>query len=480
MGVLMGSYDTPTNKHEDNALKKAQEERSSAPREKTPINDERVERAEEVVQEKRNTIPEVHREVIREDDLSIEDRLVLNADNRIEATEVSQSRMRDVPTASSETPSKTEEHPVQVSPLANSAQYEKSLEQIEVAHEHEASLPTTAYMKVKSVNSQHAEIRGSETIEHREYPNPGNTPDRRGAAQAKPLTRNHGQQDKVSSAGPNSSTKKQDQAEEGSGVDVDINMIAPNPNQPRTNFDKDELEELTASIKKDGLLQPILVRKIEDGTYQIIAGERRWQASKRAGLKKVPIRVVDADDDKVLELALVENLQRSDLNPIEEAYGYKRMMERTHKTQSEVAAAVSKGRSTIANALRLLDLPEEAQELLFDNKISAGHARAILSIPSDEGRKKLTEKLKEGNLSVRETESLAKLMAGRDKTTLHTRKPAPPAIYKSAAYSLSSLYGTKVRIKSTSSGKNKIEVEFKDENDLKRILAMMEPEQEEE
>src|SRR5699024_1878389 len=137
--------------------------------------------------------------------------------------------------------------------------------------------------------------------------------------------------------------------------------------------------------EKDGLLQPILVRPIGYQKYQIIAGERRWQACKMVGLPTVPVRIKEADDDLALELALVENVQRSDLNPIEEAYGYRRMMERRNLTQSGVAQAMSKGRSTVANALRLLELPEEAQQLLFEEKITAGHARAILSIPTKEG-----------------------------------------------------------------------------------------------
>ena len=164
--------------------------------------------------------------------------------------------------------------------------------------------------------------------------------------------------------------------------EVDLNSIEPNPDQPRTYFKQEEIEELATSIERDGLLQPILVRSIAKGRYQIIAGERRWQACKSLGLKTVPIRIKEADDDKALELALIENIQRSDLNPIEEAYGYRRLMERQNMTQSEVAQAVSKGRSTIANSLRLLELPEDAQQLLFEEKISAGHARAILSIPS--------------------------------------------------------------------------------------------------
>lgn len=173
--------------------------------------------------------------------------------------------------------------------------------------------------------------------------------------------------------------------------EVPIELVHPNPNQPRMHFNKEELDELALSIEKDGLLQPILVREDAEG-YEIIAGERRWQASQLAGLKKVPVRIKEADDMKVLELALIENLQRSDLNPIEEAYGYKRMMERGNRTQSEVASAVSKGRSTIANALRLLDLPEDAQQMLYEEKITAGHARAILAIPSDEGRAKAHRK----------------------------------------------------------------------------------------
>lgn len=253
--------------------------------------------------------------------------------------------------------------------------------------------------------------------------------------------------------------------------EVSIELVHPNPDQPRMHFNKEELEELSSSIKKDGLLQPILVREDEAG-YEIIAGERRWQACKLAGMKKVPVRIKDADDMKVLELALIENLQRSDLNPIEEAYGYKRMMERSGRTQSEVAAAVSKGRSTIANALRLLDLPEEAQQLLYEERITAGHARAILSIPTEEGRKRLTEKLKKEKLSVRETESIARLFAGRAKASDQPSRPPMPKFYKKTAKSLTEQFGTKVRIRSAN-GKNKLEIEFKDEEDLRRLLDVM-------
>lgn len=250
--------------------------------------------------------------------------------------------------------------------------------------------------------------------------------------------------------------------------EVDINAIVPNPDQPRTNFKREELEELSASIQKDGLLQPILVRPLEGGTYQIIAGERRWQASKLAGLQQVPIRVKEASDDKALELALIENIQRSDLNPIEEAYGYRRMMERLNMTQAEVAQAMSKGRSTVANALRLLELPEEAQQLLFEEKITAGHARAILSISTKEGRERLTRKLVEEKLSVREAEALARLFSGKKNENAKPKVPMPKE-YRKVARTLKDVLDTPVKVKSVN-GKNKIEIEFKDEEDLERLF----------
>lgn len=251
--------------------------------------------------------------------------------------------------------------------------------------------------------------------------------------------------------------------------EVPLEFITPNPDQPRTHFKKEEIEELASSIEKDGLLQPILVRSIGKNSYQIIAGERRWQACRLAGIKTVPIRIKEADDDKALELALVENVQRSDLNPIEEAYGYRRMMERRNLTQSEVAQAMSKGRSTVANALRLLELPEEAQQLLFEEKITAGHARAILSIPTKEGRQKLTDKLVEEKLSVREAEAIARLLAGRKSgEAAPVRQPIPKS-YKNVARALRDVLHTNVKVKSAQ-GKNKIEIEFKDEEDLERLF----------
>ena len=250
--------------------------------------------------------------------------------------------------------------------------------------------------------------------------------------------------------------------------EVPIDSVSPNPDQPRTNFKREELEELAASIEKDGLLQPILVRPMGSQKYQIIAGERRWQACKMVGLPTVPVRIKEADDDKALEPALVENVQRSDLNPIEEAYGYRRMMERRNLTQSEVAQAMSKGRSTVANALRLLELPEEAQQLLFEEKITAGHARAILSIPTNAGRQKLTDKLVEQKLTVRAAEAIARLLSGRRDDAPRQKEPVPKT-FKTVARALRDVLGTNVKVKSVQ-GKNKIEIEFKDEEDLERLF----------
>ena len=265
--------------------------------------------------------------------------------------------------------------------------------------------------------------------------------------------------------------EKQPKADGVDAREVSIDLIEPNPEQPRTNFKKEELEELANSIKKNGLLQPILVREVGD-KYQIIAGERRWQACKNLGMEKVPIRVRNVDDDETIILALVENIQRSDLNPIEEAYGYRSMMMRGKMTQSEVAQAVSKGRSTIANALRLLELPEDAQQLLFEEKITAGHARAILSIPTKEGRRKLTDKLVEGTLSVREAESIARLLSGNKKKEESKPREAQPKSYKTVARSLRDNLGTDVKIR-TVAGKNKIEIGFKDEADLERLFRII-------
>jgi ParB family chromosome partitioning protein len=244
--------------------------------------------------------------------------------------------------------------------------------------------------------------------------------------------------------------------------------IDPNPEQPRSHFDPDELDELAASIAKNGLLQPIVVRQV-GSRYQIIAGERRWQACKRAGLDKVPVRVIDADDDKVIELAMIENIQRSDLNPIEEAHGYRLLMEREHLTQAQLAELLSKGRSTIANALRLLDLPLRAQQLLLDGTIAAGHARAILSIPTEAGKKQLTERLAQGNMTVRAAEDMARRLSQPTDGEKSDPQPSAAATYRSAAKHLSDQLNTDVRV-SSAKGKHWLKIKFDDADQLETLV----------
>lgn len=255
----------------------------------------------------------------------------------------------------------------------------------------------------------------------------------------------------------------------GAQDELDIEQITPNPGQPRTNFNEDALADLADSIKKEGLLQPIIVRPQGAG-YQIVAGERRYHACKLAGLEKVPVRIVQMDDEATLRVALIENLQRTDLNAIEEARGFKELMRLGNLTQGELATAVSKSRPAIANALRLLDLPEEVQAMIYEGTLTAGHARAILSIPEEEKRIKLAQKIVDDRLSVREAENLARLYAAGEIE--RPKKPTPPRSYKLVAKDLRRRFDTAVRIKN-SGGKNRIEIEFKDEDDLQRIFGII-------
>lgn len=262
------------------------------------------------------------------------------------------------------------------------------------------------------------------------------------------------------------------EVEAGRNIDfseIKIHEIKPNPNQPRTDFSEEKIGELMRSIEKDGLLQPILVRP-EGSGYEIIAGERRWQACKRLGFKTIAAKTVIANDVEAQEIALVENLQRDNLNAIEEARGYQRLIELKGCKQKEVADAVSKNQATISNALRLLSLPEEVQDLMFDGLLTSGHGRAILSVPEEEGRIRLAKKIVEESLSVREAEALARLYGtqGIERTK---RLPSPRS-FKIVARKLRQQLETNVRVKSVR-GKNRIEIEFKDEEDLERIFSLL-------
>lgn len=257
---------------------------------------------------------------------------------------------------------------------------------------------------------------------------------------------------------------------------LSISEIVRNPNQPRKTFDEDKLAELADSIRQNGVLQPILVRR-KDQKYEIVAGERRYQASKLAGLKEIPAVVREIDDDKVFQLALIENLQRSDLSPIEEAKGYKQLLTSRSLTQEELAKILSKSRSAIANTLRLMDLPVEVQHMMEQGLLTAGHARAILAVPSEEGRIKLAKKVVTESLTVRQTENLAPLFSV-EHTETRTRVAAPQS-FRRAARELRKMLDTNVKVKQVR-GKNKIEIEFKDEDELARILAQIQPGNEEE
>lgn len=248
-----------------------------------------------------------------------------------------------------------------------------------------------------------------------------------------------------------------------------IEQIVPNPNQPRTHFNETELNELSESIREHGVLQPLLVRK-KGSKYEIIAGERRYQASKLADLTEVPVIIKDVDDQEMLALALIENLQRSDLNPLEEAKGYRQLIDASGMTQDALSKAVSKSRSAITNSLRLLDLPEAVQQMIFEGKLTAGHARAILAVPYEDARIKLAERVVNEGLSVRATEHLAPLFSVGDAPK--TPRAVTPQSFKKAARVLRQHFNTNVRVKS-SRGKNKIEIEFKDEDELRRILSEM-------
>ena len=250
-----------------------------------------------------------------------------------------------------------------------------------------------------------------------------------------------------------------------------LQKVEPNPNQPRHRFDEEELQALADSISEHGILQPLAVRKMEGGFYQIIAGERRWRAARLAGLQEVPVVVVEADDKTVMELALIENLQRQDLNPMEEAEGYRVLTEEYGLTQEEAAARVGKSRPAVANALRLLALPDEVRELVEKGELSAGHARAILSLPTKTKQKTAAQRILALRLSVRQAEAMCKRLAAEEK------KPEPPKhtdvdYVAECEKALSRRLDRKVRIVN-GKRKGRFELEFYGEDDLQRLYEIL-------
>ena len=257
-----------------------------------------------------------------------------------------------------------------------------------------------------------------------------------------------------------------------SGVQVmKINEVEPNRDQPRKNFDEDALLELSDSIKQFGVLQQLLVRKRKD-YYEIIAGERRWRAAKLAGVKEVPVIEKEYTDQEILEIGLIENIQRENLNPIEEAIAYKRLLEEFNLKQDEVAERVSKSRTAVTNSMRLLKLSDKVQQMIIDDMISTGHARALLAIDDPELQYTLANKIFDEKLSVRETEKLVKEIKNPKKPK--EKKPvANSFIYQDLEEKMKSVFGTKVSIASKGKGKGKIEIEYYSDDELEHLFDMM-------
>ena len=276
----------------------------------------------------------------------------------------------------------------------------------------------------------------------------------------------------IKSVTPDKSAEAKKEAEEKAGVQtMKINEVEPNRDQPRKNFDEDALLELSDSIKQFGVLQPLLVRKRKD-YYEIIAGERRWRAAKLAGVKEVPVIVKEYTDQEILEIGLIENIQRENLNPIEEAIAFKRLLEEFNLKQDEVAERVSKSRTAVTNSMRLLKLSDKVQQMIIDDMISTGHARALLAIDDPELQYTLANKIFDEKLSVRETEKLVKEIKNPKKPK-ETKVMENAFIYQDLEEKMKGVFGTKVSIASKGKGKGKIEIEYYSDDELEHLFDMM-------
>ena len=268
-------------------------------------------------------------------------------------------------------------------------------------------------------------------------------------------------------------TKKSSQQETSNGERMmKISMIEPNREQPRKKFDEDALQELSESIKQYGILQPLLVSDKKD-YYEIVAGERRWRAAKMAGLKEVPVVVKEFSTQEIVEISLIENIQREDLNPVEEAMAYKRLIDEFHLKQDEIAERVSKSRTAVTNSMRLLKLDSRVQQMMVDEMISAGHARAILAISDPEQQYNAAMKVFDEKLSVRETEKLVKSILTPTKKKPVVSNPTEDAIYESLEEKMKGITGTRVFIHRKKNNKGKIEIEYS-RDDLDRIIDLFE------
>ena len=257
-----------------------------------------------------------------------------------------------------------------------------------------------------------------------------------------------------------------------SGILIPLNEIKNDNNQPRNSFDNDKIAELTESIKTHGIIQPLILRKSDDGFYIIVAGERRWRAAKLAGLKEVPAIIMDLSEKDVLEISLIENIQRQDLNPIEEALAYKKLLSEFELTQEELSKRIGKSRTAITNTMRLMNLDSRVQQYIIEGIITEGHGRALLGIKDEEIQYELSQKVIDENLSVRDLERLVKkIVEGKNKEENSAITELNP-YYKEIKNQLQNYFGTKVNI-SNKNSKGKIEIEYYSEDDLQRILDII-------
>ncbi len=275
--------------------------------------------------------------------------------------------------------------------------------------------------------------------------------------------------------GKNTTVKvKTEEKEATDGVMLNINKVEPNRDQPRKNFDEDALLELAESIKQFGILQPLLVQK-KDDYYQIVAGERRWRAAKMAGIKEVPVIIKQLSNQEIMEISLIENIQRENLNPIEEALAYKRLLNEFNLKQDEVAERVSKSRTAVTNSMRLLKLNEKVQQMVIDEMLTTGHARALLGIDDQEKQFLVAQKIFDEKLSVRDTEKLVKKLQKEKKEKKDgsdQKDEKLEAIYRDLEEQIKQIFGTKVYIKQKNEKEGKVEIEYYSQNELDRIVDM--------
>lgn len=273
------------------------------------------------------------------------------------------------------------------------------------------------------------------------------------------------------SAKTDETEKKEEEVLKSGEIMVKINQVEPNRDQPRKDFDEDALVELADSIKQFGILQPLIVQKKKD-YYEIIAGERRWRAAKIAGVKEVPVIVKEFTDQEIVEISLIENIQRENLNPIEEAMAYKRLLEEFNLKQDEVAERVSKSRTAVTNSMRLLKLSPRVQQMIVDDMISTGHARALLAIDDEEQQYILANKIFDEKLSVRETEKLVKALKN-PKKEIKKPKSEHTFVYDNIEEQMKNIIGTKVSVNPKANGKGRIEIEYYSEEELERIYDLI-------